>query len=421
MRLSYKAWVPTVNGRLSFRVIGETHYPTRPQYANLRLGSHQYVVVRQVRNTSDVLFRRILSKIFGLEGDFEYFLAARARIDRNAPDAKLIGKLYLFRTFSEKRRLVHNRLGVLFSRYRKLERNPFSEIKLRETYIATHRILFDNAEISADVILARNGVITITDVRWHDQELLTRSVEYAEHIHSNIDADVADQLYFFVRDIAHHHQHHSPDADTIITAYAIYGDDNSWYNDVLYSLYFHIIATKRRESFSEQVRALGVLAYIRSFEEIAIADGCNLPTFNRQATKESIEASRAYLDWNTAQSRQRLERSRTVVFWLAGFMLAAISFIAGFSTPETPTHPLLVAAANFLKVHPLIILLPVALVIMYSISSVLFKLKVNWWRDATRTALVNRKIALSIIIAIILVLAIILGSRLSDLLRLIIG
>jgi len=103
VRTSYKAWVPTVNGRLSFRFIGETTYPSRPQYSNLRIGEHQYIVVSQNRNSSDVLFRRILSKIFGIDGSFEYLLVARARVDARSPDAKLIGKLYLFRAESIKR------------------------------------------------------------------------------------------------------------------------------------------------------------------------------------------------------------------------------------------------------------------------------------------------------------------------------
>lgn len=397
MRTSYKAWVPTVNGRLSFRFIGETNYPTRPEYSNLRIGKHQYIVVRQNRNSSDVLFG--LSKFFGIDGSFEYLLAARARVDDRSPDAKLIGRLYLFRAVSLKR--IKNQLDRLFAYYRELERNPFNGVRLRYLYGQTHLLLESEADIVANSILHRNGVLAISNIRWRDINLYNRSADYFTESHAEINSGIADQLYFFVRDIAHQHQHHSPDADTIITAQECLGTDTSWCKDVLYSLYYHIIDMKRQAAFSEQIRALGILAYIQSFEQIAKQAGCDLPLFNREAAKESIESSRAYIESKLSQERQQADKTRTIALWLGGLSLAMIGLVVGFAEDTVPADPWVIKAANFLKVQAWTILIPFGVAALYWTSTrVLYRCK-PLWRDITRAALVNRVLALVITSAVI--------------------
>jgi hypothetical protein len=55
-------WIPTANGRLSFRHIGEAKHPTPSKYANVATKSDRIIVAYQRRNLSDSVFRTITDR-----------------------------------------------------------------------------------------------------------------------------------------------------------------------------------------------------------------------------------------------------------------------------------------------------------------------------------------------------------------------
>ncbi|WP_256753317.1 hypothetical protein [Mesorhizobium sp. Mes31] len=266
--MSYRGWVPTVNGRLSFKLIGESRYPSEADYANFSTVSHQYALAVQTRNLSDVLFDRFLSALLSVSGEFNFYLCGRSRRGPGSADAYLIGKLYVFRRFCEGSYAVSGGIKHLLTQMRNttfLDQDDGAQ----SSYLSAHDLLASNCDISADFVLRRNGMISISKLAWSDNEFARNSVDYEQDRHVDLEQSVADQLYFFVRDISHQHQHHGPDADTIITTHRSQADNLQWCNGVIYSLYFHIINIKRRSDPIEHVRVLGILAYLQSFKKVA--------------------------------------------------------------------------------------------------------------------------------------------------------
>lgn len=121
----------------------------------------------------------------------------------------------------------------------------------------------------------------------------------------------ASQAFFFLRDITHLHKHHAPTSDTILDVTSLDDGLDAWKRETLYSLYRWVIHRKRDQSLDELLNCKGVLAYARAFEEThcskgdeepefylsgrrkvpLLVRGVNLPTYNYQTTKDSVDAS----------------------------------------------------------------------------------------------------------------------------------
>ena len=397
--------MPTVIGRLSFRVIGETHYPSSAEYSNVRIGDHQYVVAHQSRHLSDVLFPALLSGLFGVDGDWDFFLVARSRLENPSPSARLIGKLYLFRTLSHQRRSIERDLRNLFGRFRQIEQNPFHATEVLAAYTETHTLLSANCEISANVVLQRNGVISISNIKWSNDAERENSISHANAEDLDIDAVIADQFYFFVRDITHKHQHHSPDADTILTMHLVTSANISWCNSIVYSLYFHIVTMKREEDSAEQVRATGILAYIDTFQKIVSQQGFSaVPEFYPDNARRSLEATKGYTELLLARKREHREFYKSISIWIGGAALSLFGLVLGFSDENVPSSEIMVSFANWTKANGWIILLaPTIVAMIYITSLILYRGSKKWKetrRDIIRLMLVSRRISIAIILLI---------------------
>src|SRR5690349_21101683 len=77
-RYAYVGWIPTANGRLSFRHIGETRHPTPSKYANVATTRDRIVLAYQRRNLSDSVFRTITDRVSSRSGDFWFAVSARS-------------------------------------------------------------------------------------------------------------------------------------------------------------------------------------------------------------------------------------------------------------------------------------------------------------------------------------------------------
>src|SRR5262249_50678624 len=74
----YAGWVPTANGRLSFRHVGESKNPTESVYANVGTEAERLVLAYQRRDLSDALFQTVINFICNIEGSFWFALAIKS-------------------------------------------------------------------------------------------------------------------------------------------------------------------------------------------------------------------------------------------------------------------------------------------------------------------------------------------------------
>ena len=401
--MNFKGWVPTVNGRLSFKIIGETRHPTEAHYANASTKTHQYVLACQDRNLSDVLFDRLLSKLLRVDGHFDFVFCSRAR--RQRADAMLIGRVYVSKG-GKKTGLRHiPGFNEAVEELRSLDFEAGNS-PARRLYAEAHSILTQAADFYADVILHRNGLIGISRITWKSSGVFANSQSYAEETGTDLEHSIADQIFYFVRDISHQHQHHGADADTITSTVRTTDSGIAWAADVVFSLYYHIITIKRRSDPIDHVRVLGVLAYLRSFKNIIkrVEEekglSASLPPFDDDATKESVTATKNYIELLSTRRRQKSDSFRTALFAVTATALTLISFISGFAEPEVRPIPIMQELANFLRTNAYFCFLPLLILVSWWISNVTFADRYDFKRDVIRLTLVNRSVSAVVIIAL---------------------
>ncbi|MER9654495.1 hypothetical protein NKJ26_13380 [Mesorhizobium sp. M0152] len=401
--LSLKGWVPTVNGRLSYKIIGESRHPTMAEYANVGTPEYQFVLAIQSRNTTDVLFHWLLAKFFQISGDFNFVFCARARRGSKSPDDPLIGRIYVVRPGSDSSIQLKEKMQGWLHSLRSAEYGV-EKAELCKLFGSLHLELTNICDLRANVILHRNGMISISKMSFSDDEIYQNSLQYANNDHVEIESLWADQLYYFVRDISHQHQHHSPDADTMITTYRVRGRSMDWCNRVIYALYFYIINSKRRLEPTEQVRVLGVLAYLNSFKQVATEQAAlsnlplKMPAFNDQATKDSINATKSYLDLKFSEKKQNSDKYRTVLFTVAATLLTLVNFVSGFASPNVEPAKWVGDLANFVKVNAYICLAPPAIIMVWWLSDMFLVPNYEAKRDAVRLGFANRRVFAAVLI-----------------------
>lgn len=396
--------MPTVSGRLSFKIVGESRYPTKADYANVSTTTHQYVLVSQVRNLSDVLFEWLVGPLLGISGKFRFFFIARMRRDNGQSDASLVGRVYVARRYTKK----PIDLLPYLERFRPLDGAP-GEMG-RSIYKEAGQHLEGICDISANVVMNRDGTVCISKLKWHDPVLQQNSLANPESQLTDLNHSIADQIYFFLRDITHQHQHHGADADTIIQTQQSSGRDLKWANNIVYGLYLYMINAKRRGDSLEHVRVLGVLAYVKAFKQIiaerAFQRGMEppVPVFNDSALTESVNATRSYIELLQTKRRQGIDQARTVLFAVVAALFSLFTFMASFAEPTTAAPPLVVSLANTLKANAYFSATPLALMLIWWLSTKMAREHYDFKRDALRLALVarGRFIAISLVGALVL-------------------
>lgn len=160
----YRGWIPTVNGRLSFRIIGDTAHPNRSVAVNQSIGSHRYVLAFQQRFLSDLLFYPIMARLLGKRGRFWFLLCSRVRDDASLFDSRMCGVVFVFSDALVWSDLCRNRIQPLQTRFYRFGREGSScggsAEDLRESYVKLLDDLDLSAKFKASVCIARDGVTT---------------------------------------------------------------------------------------------------------------------------------------------------------------------------------------------------------------------------------------------------------------------
>ncbi len=103
MSFSLFSWIPTVTGRLSFSIIGETDFPAPTEKVNVVDENHRYILCFQKRNnlldSAIPLFKKtIVDKIWGFLSNLYFVCLAKCKNDPCNDDSDLTGKIFLFHT-----------------------------------------------------------------------------------------------------------------------------------------------------------------------------------------------------------------------------------------------------------------------------------------------------------------------------------
>ena len=167
----FAGWVPTVNGHLSFRHIGEARHPTKSVYANIATEKRRLILGVQRRPLSDVLFQWIIHYFGSIEGSFWFVIAADAPGSPGDID-EVLGSVFVYKSTEDWKKhraevlrpidhLNANRLSL------DAQRDATSE----ETFELAKEHLGRSADIRIDFILNRSGEVFFARPLFQDSNL----------------------------------------------------------------------------------------------------------------------------------------------------------------------------------------------------------------------------------------------------------
>lgn len=336
--MEYIGWVPTITGRLSFSTIGLGSYPS----ACSRSGEGSEFVLMQRRDLLDVIvpfgnstdvgkfFRELIAnKIFGVSGRFLFVMSAKVEASGEACE----GQIHVFPEV--KARQAKRELNFHFK-----SGNPPSEVNQcidKNLSAACYRCNFR---------LERQGKLKLF---------------YACGFPGSPDGELpmllANQAFYFVKDVAHVHQHHDPthDAITEVTATSNDNPDRTWVSETMFSLYRAIIRYKRFRSEKALFRAAGIIAYARSFEKSYGANPSK-EGFYAEELERSLAVAREEIKHFDQKRISQIETFRNVFFAVFGLVvsvvvIAQIDGVLG----DADVHSSIVTAAKFIAEKPFVV------------------------------------------------------------------
>ena len=94
----FKGWVPTVGGRLSFELVGQTSHPSKTYPPiNVEGERSRYIVCYQKRNLGDALFPSLLEFLRLNRSSLMFVCFASSSNVAEDDDASLEGRIMIFR------------------------------------------------------------------------------------------------------------------------------------------------------------------------------------------------------------------------------------------------------------------------------------------------------------------------------------
>ncbi len=193
--------------------------------------------------------------------------------------------------------------------------------------------------------------------------------------------DVASQIFFFIRDVCHVHQHHAPTSDTILDVVPSSEGDTHWKRETLYSLFRWVIQQKRSRSPSAFVDAKGVLAYARAFAEKhcgAAEREIGLPQYLREATIESLDAGLARAEFEEKQKGKLSAAFFNRIIPVSALLLAFLSPF--YRTPDaigaTDQEILVAKFADWLNAHIIDISASVVFVVFLANVGIIYRSRI---------------------------------------------
>ncbi|MDF3350038.1 hypothetical protein HKX17_07660 [Sulfitobacter sp. KE34] len=260
-----------------------------------------------------------------LSGLFSFVLVGRVQADGE----KCLGRVYV----------ISNYLNALDTRRLKKQ--------LREASDENLDILAFEAELrqisccEANFTLERQGRATVEIVSNEDAS-------------ASLGQLLANQIFYFLKDISHVHQHHDPkhDAITELTIRNPSKSSEQWIADTQHALYRAIIRYKRFRNEKALFRASGILAYANAFYTSYVSGSTVSKTYHGDDLAESLSVTRAEIQHFDQKRLSRIETFRNFFFALFGLVLS-VSYLARLGNfPKVEVHPAVAWMAETLAAYP---------------------------------------------------------------------
>ena len=271
---------------------------------------------------------------FRLRGKLWFVCIGRAIADSLGDQQTLSGTVYVFSDRNAWRGELEPRIRAVQSELRSFKygvdstdiRSYFgASLDALQAYLPKH------SAFNATFSVTRTGMTTIVI----DDEMIVSdtapTMPSAPEKVRHINHILCSQIFFFLRDIGHRHQHHDPYTDTIVDLYAQEPSDPfKWKLKTLYSLYRKVISYKRVRTKDSYLSSLGVLAYANTFRrliELGTPDDLRrrIPEFLSENVVASVEATEAA----AKDDQQERSVSRDITRELSLGILALIIAVVG--------------------------------------------------------------------------------------------
>lgn len=327
MAIVYKGWIPTVSGKLSFSLIGESAGNSVAVSVNRADAQDRYVISYQNRFLSDSVMPRCLSGVFN-SGSFNFVCIGKSSNEISVENDKLSGSLLIFNDNDDWNGaeiwIRHNQ-----SRLASID---VSANKLSAKFESFFNFLINDLQQAAafwvNFTLARNGFveIIIDETCNHGADKIKYPSNLVEK--KRIEDTQAAQCFYFLRDMIHKHQHHSPSTDTILDLYRSSVDDNQWICESLRVLYRKILDFKRLRKDEVYCSSIGLLTYAKSLRKISrdtfgdMAIICPGLEIADDLLEESIKAVQTATNNSTQFMLRRSDVIRTTMLGILGLLLA---------------------------------------------------------------------------------------------------
>jgi hypothetical protein len=324
--MEFMSWVPTVTGQLSFTVIGRTDWPNRCVFVS-KLASERpegavYVQDRFTHDYSlpfvglsdswlDFIFRKFPPWSSTMTSGSQSFFCL---VDK--PDTETLGDVneisgsiipVPWNEFS----------SVSVKRARERVVSAPSSIDISELQTEIVRDLKGLAPISAKFSLKRNGEFYLSVEKIED----TEDAGYGFGLISDSNLRrCAAQCYYFIRDIAHNHQHHDGKNDLIVR---LHEKNDDWKRQVYFDLFRNVIHFKRIKTEFHITNASGILAYSETFRSLFLEGSEQL--YQTQNTLLSLETAKYELQLKQSRAANFIALSQTMLFGLLGGIIALAS------------------------------------------------------------------------------------------------
>jgi hypothetical protein len=352
----FRGWIPTVSGRLSFSVFGNTTFPSATTRANIADPDHRFFLAYQRHDLSDA----IIPFIAGHNGRCVLLVLAHTEDDAAGTQFYLQGRAFIFFDLKRWESILSGQIRQ-HADYMELYATE-TRITLYDHVFTRHVDLIDlctkDASFYADIRISRRGTTDIVvplpnATNSSVPQFPSNTIRFDNFLHR-----LAAQLFFFLKNIGHRHQHHEPGSDTIVDLHRILnGDDITWRQNTLYSMYRTVIEYKRNPHFATFNNALGIIAYATTFTELCYEEkpeieGKNiLPKYYGENTVKSIVSTQAGEIRKRDDKRRRLDILRTTLLGITALVVSYAGLVRLAKPLDVEPDPLLLGAITFALRH----------------------------------------------------------------------
>lgn len=356
----YSGWIPTVSGRLSFSIIGHANHPTPAITSNVTNGKTRYILSYQRRFLLDPListFSKVIPILLRREGVFWCVCVAQCPDSSGQYVSDLEGTLYIFHGKKNWRGAVEKNVkhlqNILDNQFRNTKGSNEEVIKRFELLTS---FLKTTSSYYCKFTLRRNGVTRLFPPQVNE----IRAGAPTGHDNENTRKAICSQLFYFLKDITHEHQHHNPNTDTLIGIYPT-DDDLAWRVSTLRILYRRIIQFKRTKISKIFYLSLGLLTYVKSFCTISDDEGKKVPVeWNIDALTESIQIAKQKHEAEIDETRNSNGFVITFLLSIAGVVISISGLLSlakiDLQLDETLVNKFLISITILALTQPLTVI-----------------------------------------------------------------